>query len=117
MKVMVLLICVGFSSVGVQAQTLSDPTRPLTFDGDTTNTQPQGRQADGFPAISVSAIFISPSSKYAIINGNTLFEGQGWSNVLVTKITLNTVTLAIEDVVKTFEIQPTTIKKDVSNVL
>ena len=102
---------------GVSAETLSDPTRPLNVEEDVFIAGTQQQLVDGFPMIRVSAIFVSPTEKYAIINGNTYFEGQTLLNVVVKAIYLNGVTLAKADVSKTFDIQPITIKKDVSDVL
>ena len=66
------------------SDTLRDPTRPHT-------AQEVQKQRD--PALRVSAIFVSDSRRVAILNGQTVGEGDSVAGATVTRIDDDVVTL------------------------
>lgn len=112
-----ILRVVMLFSVAAQAQQseLRDPTMPqnqTNADSQVPTSVANGR----FPAISVSAIFTSSDTRYAIVNGKTLSVGQGWDNIKLLAINRDSVTLSSGDVVKTFAMPSINIKQDIANV-
>jgi len=90
-KLLALLVLISF---GLSAQQLVDPTKPAMHKEvaiEVEGEEPQN--ADGFPAVSLSAIIISPEARYAIINGKTVYEGQAWRNFYLTSVKRNAIVL------------------------
>lgn len=108
------MVCgvVALQSTMAFAQDLQDPTRPHNV---TKNQQGMVVNADGFPTIKVSAVFINESSKHAMINGRMLKEGQQWNGLSVLEIHQAGVVLANQESQKEFLIHINNFKKDASN--
>lgn len=91
-----LLVLLCLMSCSVVSQQLVDPTRPLN-QADIAANAGDGEQAEqdtgGFPAVSLSAIIISPQARYAIINGKTVYEGQQWRNFYLTSVKQHAIVL------------------------
>lgn len=69
----------------VQAQPLDDPTRPATqADQVATTAQQVQNTPAGMPV--VSAIFIGPQQRHAIVGGTPLYEGQQWQGMQLIEI-------------------------------
>lgn len=66
---------------------IPDPTQPPGFNASPSSTQAQARQFD------LTAIFIYPTYKLAIINGQALKSGDQIGEFTVTTINTNTVEL------------------------
>lgn len=93
------------------AQTLVDPTRPLSYAGKGSADM----AADGFPAIKVSAVFIKNSGNYAIVNGRTVYEGDTFDGITVTSVSRSGVVISGEKGQKSVPINNNKFRKDAAN--
>lgn len=94
-------------------QHLPDPTQPQSS---TQLNSAENKIIDGFPKIEVSAVFINGTRKHAIVNGQTLSEGQQWQGFKLLQVTSLGVVLANQQGPKTFLIDNNiNIKKDLEN--
>ncbi|GGD61844.1 hypothetical protein [Lacimicrobium alkaliphilum] len=80
------LLCFGLIAGGlVQAQVLQDPTQPPKQAGSIAIAgQPVQDTANGVP--SVTAIFIGPQRRYAIVEGDALYPGERWREMELIEI-------------------------------
>ena len=92
---------------------LVDPTKPLTkILEETLASSMQAVSADDVESsartakLRLSAVFISPDKRYAMINGQALYEGQSNKNITVKSITRRSV-----DVIQDGEVKTLTLKK------
>lgn len=117
MKCAKLITLFVFLSFGIEAQLLVDPTKPPrdrtleTEDGSEEIIETRV-DASGIPNARVTAIFVSNEARYAIINGDTVFEGETWRNVKVAKVNLSSVVLQNENNKKEIKINNINIIKE-----
>ncbi|UAA39086.1 hypothetical protein KIH87_01580 [Paraneptunicella aestuarii] len=108
MKQWLILLSIFFSlfvSAAASAQTMFDPTRPpkkmqAVDVEDGADAELQEDTATGIPKALVTAIYVTDSSRYAIINDDIVHEGETWKNVVVKTINLDNVVLAKNDIQK-----------------
>lgn len=105
-------ICL-FITLQASAQQLFDPTKPQGFIAGTGLSTDSADTADS--AIIVSAVFIKNGSKSAVINGESVAEGQSWKGNRVKTIHKNGVVLDIQGRETELFINQYSIKKDASN--
>lgn len=98
-------------SMGLYAQQLVDPTRPLTKAARTSD----GMSQDGFPNLILSAVFINGDSKHAILNGQSVAEGQNWNGFQLVKVLQGSIVLSNKQQKKEFFINKNKFKKDASH--
>lgn len=108
--ILVLFVfCVGHT----YALQLVDPTKPKVKPNQLASTE--GGQIDGFPQVKVSAIFINQGSRRAILNGQSVLEGEKWKGMLLAQVNRNGIVLINnENVEKEFMINQN-VKKDASH--
>ena len=107
--VALLVACVCQS----HAQQLVDPTKPKIIPNQSESAD--GEQIDGFPQVKVSAIFINQEKRHAILNGQSVNEGDRWKGMLLAKVHQNGIVLVNnENVEKEFTINQN-VKKDASH--
>ncbi len=88
---LVLSICV-LASGNTSAQVLIDPTKPLVPNAKsmdvTDETLKDGPTAlsNSFSGLRLSAVFISATVRYAIINGEAIHEGKTRDNITIRKV-------------------------------
>ena len=112
---MVVLVCsllTGWASG--QAETLRDPTQPMNNKG-TSGSNGEGLTADGFPMVKIEAVFLQGESKRAVINGQTLVEGQNWKGFSLLEIHPNGVILSNTQRQKEFLINNNNFLKDTTD--
>ena len=95
------------------SQTLIDPTMPQDFIGGA-NGNEKSTDNTKVPFV-VSAVFIKDGSKLAVINGDSVAEGQSWKGNKVKSIHKNGVVLIVQGRETELNINQFSIKKDVSN--
>lgn len=93
-RISLLTLLTSLPILAVQAQTLTDPTRPVNVDWSASASD--DRQADGFPALKLEAVFISEHGRYAIIDGATLNEGDKFKGFTLMSVTSKGIVLAGE---------------------
>lgn len=114
-SVLLLLILCGAE---VSANVFLDPTRPpqrMTVEQlnpDSDAAQDEGTAVDGIPNAVVTAIFVTESNRYAIINSDMVEEGEAWRNVLLTKINSDSIELSNGDNRKIIKIFKTDVAKE-----
>jgi len=91
-------------------QQLVDPTRPVSPQMSTPDTQVHTSST-----IQLNAVFSKGASKYAIINGETVKEGQQIEGLTLVLIAPNRVVLLGGDGRQEFFVNNTHFKKDVNN--
>lgn len=96
----------------LQAQQMVDPTRPQNFKLDSVQSNDNARNGG---AITVSAVFIFGERKTAVINGDTVIEGQSWQGNKVKKVHEGGVVLVVQGRETELLINQHSIKKDASN--
>ena len=96
------------------AQTLPDPTKPKAIVADG-QVGADGLDAQGFPSVLVSAVFLKKDSRVAVVNGNSLKVGDLFSGTEVVDIHKNGIVLRKADQTKEFLINTTQFLKDASN--
>jgi len=111
-SVRLLLIVMAIAGMQVTAKELVDPTKPKNFaiqsaDGDV--------DASNSSSIKLSAVFIKSKSKYAVINGQTVAEGQSWNGYELTRVHAGGIVLKNQDGEKAVLVNNNSIKKDASN--
>lgn len=83
MKQLLWLLVTG--SAAAQAQLPEDPTRPPAQIGESALTSQDVKQNNiGMPA--VTAIFISPERRYAMVDGEVLYQGEQFRGMAVLEI-------------------------------
>lgn len=92
------------------AQQLVDPTRPVSAQMATPDSQARAPST-----IQLKAVFSKGASKYAIINGETVTEGQQIAGFTVVLIAPNRVVLLGSDGRQEFFVNNTHFKKDINN--
>jgi MSHA biogenesis protein MshK len=111
MKQFLLLLCFGLANV--QAETLTDPTKPgpdkLIFNTNQDSTTAMTT------ALKLTAIIHNNLNKQAIINGISFAEGQQIQGYKVILITKNHVVLNGADGKQTLFVNNNSIKKDTNN--
>ena len=103
-----LLLCATAS-----AQMMQDPTRPpkaSPVEAELNDEEGEDQEAvvTGIPRAVLTAIYVTDSNRYAIINNDIVFEGDSWKNVVVKEVNLDNVVLAnndIQKVISLFKIQ------------
>lgn len=109
-----LMLIVLIVVSGTNAQELVDPTRPKSQSAKAQTEN--GLGADGFPNVNLSAVFINNKNKHAVMNGQSIAEGEQWKGFQVTKVHRNGVILMNkENKKKEFLINNNNVKKDASN--
>ncbi len=108
-----LLILLFFGLANVQAETLTDPTKPnpdkLIFNTNQDSTTAMTT------ALKLTAIIHNNQNKQAIINGISFAEGQQVQGYKVILISMNHVVLDGSDGEKTLFVNNNNIKKDANN--
>jgi MSHA biogenesis protein MshK len=111
MKQLLLLLCLGLTHV--QADTLTDPTKPnpntSTFN---TGNDPKAVMT---MALKLTAIINNNQTKQAIINGRSFAEGQQIQGYKVVLISENYVILDGSNGKQTLYVNNNNIKKDANN--
>ncbi len=98
----------------INAQQLVDPTRPKTQSAIAQSEN--GLGADGFPKVNLSAIFINENNKHAVMNGQSIAEGEQWKGFRVAQVHHDGVILMNkEKKKKEFLINNNNVKKDASD--
>jgi MSHA biogenesis protein MshK len=111
MKQLLLLLCFGFTNV--QAETLTDPTKPSP--GKSIFNTNQDSTTAMKTALRLTAIIHNNLNKQAIINGISFTEGQQIQGYKVILITKNHVVLDGTDGKETLFVNNNNIKKDTNN--
>jgi MSHA biogenesis protein MshK len=111
MKQLLLLLCLGLAQV--QADTLTDPTKPNP-NKSMFNTV-KDPEAVMTVALTLTAIINNNQIKQAIINGRSFAEGQEVQGYNVILISENHVVLDGSDGKKTLYVNNNNIKKDANN--
>jgi MSHA biogenesis protein MshK len=110
MKQLLLLLCFGLANV--QAETLTDPTKPnpnkSIFNA---KKDPKGVMTE----LTLTAVINNNQTKQAIINGRSFAEGQQIQGYKVILITKNHVVLNGTDGKKTLFVNNNNVKKDTNN--
>ncbi len=98
-----------------QAQVLEDPTRPAsTSPSSVGSAQQANSSADGMPQ--VSAIFIGPQQRHAIVDGEPLYPGQHYQSMELIEIRTGSVLFRHNDKnTEVFLRQGKTMKKGKAN--
>ena len=96
----------------VVASELVDPTRPQNYNPNFNGVVTDNSKSN---SIKLSAIFIRPQGKYAVVNGETLVEGQSWNGYEITRVHANGIILKNQDGEKEILVNNNSIKKDASN--
>lgn len=106
-----LCLCGLLVSVQSVAQTLLDPTKPpsrrVISESVDEPTPDELAEAGGIPDARVSAIFVSETKRYAIINDDMVAEGEKWNNILLSRVNSDSVELSNgqnKKVVKMFDV-------------
>jgi hypothetical protein len=97
-----------------QNKVLPDPTKPPIVPGDEVVVTEDGEVSG---AVKLSAIFIQPSSRSAIINNDTVVEGQTWNGMEVVAIHPRKVVLKNESGIQELVLNDIIIKRDAKNEL
>lgn len=84
------LVCLLLTESAI-AQVLPDPTQPANRP---TAGSGKDKTLDGFPAVSLQAIFNRDQRTYAIVNGETLAVGDSFEDFAVVAITDAGITLS-----------------------
>ncbi|GAB5381696.1 MAG: hypothetical protein Alis3KO_35790 [Aliiglaciecola sp.] len=107
------LLAAAFAlSKGAIAQQMVDPTQPQDF---IPTTAANSEASGGATAIIISAVFINGERKTAVINGDTVTEGQTWQGNKVKKVHKGGVVLVMQGRETELFINQHSIKKDASN--
>ena len=112
--VLTLVICLFAGMANGQAETLRDPTQPI-MNNSALGSGQQGLSADGFPQVKIEAVFLHGDHKRAVINGETLVEGQDWKGFNLLKIHPNGVILSNAEKQKEFLINNNNFLKDTTD--
>lgn len=99
-------------SFSAGSQQMVDPTQPQNF---TPAASSNNDAANGTAAILVTAVFIHGERKTAVINGDTVSEGQNWQGNKVKKVHKGGVVLVKQGRETELFINQYSIKKDASN--
>ncbi|MEP4891238.1 MAG: hypothetical protein ABJV04_14520 [Aliiglaciecola sp.] len=106
-------ICIGMLlCFSLQAKQLIDPTKPK---GAGLLTLKSSEGEDGPAPIILTAVFIKANSKVAVINGESVAEGQTWRGNQVKKINKDGVVLVVDGRETDLLLNQHSIKKDASN--
>ena len=108
------VICVLPAFCEAQYAVLPDPTKPVNVPAKG-ETDDQGNDADGFPRVKIEAVFLQGESKTAVINGQTVQEGQSWKGFNLLKVHANGVVLADAEKQKEFLINNYNFLKDATD--
>ncbi|GAA0856530.1 hypothetical protein [Aliiglaciecola litoralis] len=109
----ILVAVLLLATCNIQAQQLVDPTQPQGF---TAGTSVKSDSTDtSNSTIVVSAVFIKGASKLAVLNGESVAEGQNWKGNTVKMIHKNGVVLVTQGRETELFINQNSIKKDASN--
>ena len=111
MKQILLLLCLCLTNV--QANTLTDPTKPST-NTSIFNTGKDSKKVKNM-ALKLTAIINSHQTKQAIINGVSFAEGQQVQGSKVILISKNHVIMDGSDGSLTLFVNNNNIKKDINN--
>ena len=111
MKQILLLVCMGLTNV--QANTLTDPTKPGT-NNSMFNIGKDPEKVMSM-ALKLTAIINNSQTKQAIINGASFAEGQQIQGYIVILISKNHVVLDGLDGTQTLFVNNYNIKKDINN--
>ena len=114
---LMLIVAVAWQAYGQnknQVESLPDPTRPADLQK-SGEINEQGLYPDGFPQVKVSAVFMQGENKHAVINGQSLFEGQVFQGLKLVKIHSNGVILATSQTQKEFLINNNNFIKDTTD--
>lgn len=100
-------------TAGVSAEVLVDPTKPLpkaveksSVVVEQAESANEAKTQDSISGIRLSAVFISPDKRYAMINGHAHYVGQNKNNIIVKSISHRSV-----DVIHDGEYKTLTLKK------
>ena len=113
-RALIPVFCLFAGLANGQAETLRDPTQPMV-NNSTRGTGQQGLSADGFPQVKIEAVFLQGDNKRAVINGETLVEGQDWKGFNLLKIHPNGVILSNTERQKEFLINNNNFLKDTTD--
>ena len=99
------------ASTQLASQALLDPTKPPfqgVISGAVTTPIPnEVADANSIPDPKVSAIFVSETKRYAIINNHMVAEGEKWNHILLSRVNRDSVELSkgqSKKVVKMFDV-------------
>lgn len=106
------IIIVALGCMHASAKELVDPTKPKHFAMQNTGGVVDVPNSNG---IKLSAVFIKPNGKYAVINGATVAEGQSWNGYELTRVNAGGIVLKNQDGEKIVLVNNNSIKKDASN--
>lgn len=108
-----LLLIVGITlSAQIAASELVDPTRPKSFSSGSVGPNSDIPNSN---VLKLSAVFIKSTGKYAVINGETVAEGQSWNGYELTRVHAGGIVLKNQDGEKVVQVNNFSIKKDASN--
>ena len=101
-KSCLLALALGVAAPSAHGQTLRDPTQPY-------GAAPvrEARQAK----VEVSAIFVSPTRRVAVVNGKSVTEGERVAGATVSRIAKDSVTLRFDDRTVTARLDKTRIRQ------
>lgn len=111
---LVLMTWQSYGQSNKQVESLVDPTKPVR-QLSTNELNEQGFYQDGFPDIKISAVFLTNEKRHAVINGETLLEGQIFKGLTVIKIHKNGVILSNADTQKEYLINNNNFLKDTTD--
>ncbi len=124
-NVIIMSLMVTIAGLSKATNSLIDPTRPATFvdavggaasveDGKQTTKVKDQIKSAAIPDYRLNAIKISRSSSMAIINGETVSQGQKIGSAKLVKINSNSVVMNVDGKVITVSLLPDSIKKVLS---
>lgn len=108
-----LLVVLCILAVSANAQNLQDPTKPLV--NSNLQTGASSQKDNGSQGFELTAIMIREQHKQAIINGQSVEEGQILQDYQVISISQHKVVLSGVDGEQSLVINKNNVKKDINN--
>lgn len=108
----ILIVSLLFSQMAL-GQKMIDPTKPQGFIAGSAAGEQAGSTIGS--SLIVSAVFIKGDSKRAVINGDSVIEGQNWKGNTVKKIHKSGVVLIVQGRETELFVNQFSIKKDATN--
>jgi hypothetical protein len=115
MALLTMLCMMPWTTVLAQSKVLPDPTRPPV----SANQEAAGDSSAETPQTvnqaRLMAVFIKPAGRSAVINNDTVVEGQTWNGMQVLKIHPRRVVLKSESGTQELVLNDIIIKRDAQN--